>query len=78
METNNTTAQQGNLFASANQVTNPAVESAQQDVFAMVKGNIGQAHPATGELIAKELENPLLHDIVKDVRAESKRCSRGE
>lgn len=67
----NTTAQQGNLFESANQVTNSAVESAQQPVFAMVKGNIGQAHPATGELIAKELENPLLHDIVKDVRAES-------
>ena len=68
METNknNKTTQQGNIFESANQVTNPAVESAQQAVFAMVKGNIGQAHPATGEQIAKELENPLLLFLQKE------------
>ena len=67
METNrnNTTAQQGNLFESATQVTNPTAESTQQPVFAVTKGNIGQAHPATGEQIAKELANPLLHDIIK-------------
>lgn len=64
------TAQQGNIFESANQVNNPAADTAQQPVFAVTKGNIGVAKPATAEQIAQELANPKLHAIVKEVRAE--------
>ena len=43
-------------------VTNP------QSVFAVTKGNIGTATPATGEQIAQELAAPELHAIVNDLR----------
>lgn len=71
------TAQHGNIFESTNQVINPAAATeqqptpatGQQPVFAVTKGNIGEAKPATGEQIAQELASPRLHDHVKDVRA---------
>lgn len=67
----NPSAQQGNIFESENQVINPAIDNAQQAIFAVTKGNIGVARPNTGEQIAKELASPILHDIIKEVRAEN-------
>ena len=52
-------------------VTNPATaEASQQPVFAVTKGNIGTATPWTGSQIAEALADPILHGIVKEVRAE--------
>jgi len=65
-----TSAPQGNILESENQVTNPATAT-EQPVFAVTKGDIGEAHPATGEQIAKELTGTQLHDIVRGVRAEN-------
>lgn len=40
-------------------------------VFAVTKGNIGEAKTVTGEQIAQELANTRLHEIIREVRAEA-------
>lgn len=86
MNTKTISAQEGNIFENENQVINPAAAEAtqqtdaiaetpqlpteQQPVFAVTKGNIGTAFGWIGELIAKELDDPKLHAIVEEVRAE--------
>lgn len=80
MNNKNETAEQGNIFESANEVTNltasnePQPQSAAQEpqfVFAVTKGNIGVATSAIGEMIAQELASSRLRDIVNKVRAET-------
>ena len=80
MDNKKTTALQGNLFEIENEVTNPTAANEPQPVsaanepqfvFAVAKGNIGVATPATGELIAQELASIPLRDIINEVRAET-------
>lgn len=68
MEKQTTTAPEGNIFESANQVTNPAAE---QPIFAMTKGDIGTARPATAKEISEALASPDLQATVNEVRAET-------
>ena len=63
-----TTAPEGNIFESANQVTNPAAE---QPIFAMTKGDIGTARPTTAKEISEALASPDLQATVNEVRAET-------
>ena len=64
MQKSNITAQQGNIFESENTVVN-------QPLFAVTKGNIGTAAPWTGSQVAEALADPKLHNVVKEVRAET-------
>lgn len=68
MEQQTTTAPEGNIFESANQVTNPAAE---QPIFAMTKGDIGTARPTTAKEISEALASPGLQATVNEVRAET-------
>ena len=86
MQQEQTTPQQGTLFESEPQVTNPTAEQvqttatpqqaepmqtdAEQPVFAMTKGDIGMARPATAKEISEALADPQLHATVEEVRAE--------
>lgn len=75
MATKRTSAPVEGLISDNNESVNAVVNSnsavtTPQPVFAVTKGNIGTATPATGEQIAQELAAPELHAIVNDVRAE--------